>query len=457
MDRKLILAGVLFSFALVLAAGAVVYFSIPQAQEEPQAEVLGENTSSSLQMPFTNITIIPKNKTKPVQTPSLLPANLTSGTLPTNTTNATNATSPSGGSGSGGGSSSGGGGSSGGGSSGGSEPPVWGSGSEPSAEIAPTNGTTETPPITNITNETNKTYYYPLMSAAIAEAKCRVDFALAVLKATREEEVHAGYSALLYQDITHLEAYAQQNDIHAFNGYRGSQFVDHMKNLWNEVRQAKANRNYTLEEKDLLRVEYKNAEDAYMVCHVGAIGSYANAKVSLYEHILDEYSAKVENLKNKVNTTHLIDLLKDARERVINPLKKKFTCNDEINVNSSTQTANMCIAPDPAELEKYCLFEECTAEGAVNFHFSEKYNIEKMGAIMEALQEKAYSAQLDPSKAKNVRDSLVQMRTHLQNAKNAVDSAGDLEMTEEQKKTVANYLLQAQGLAKELLGILKTA
>jgi len=73
------------------------------------------------------------------------------------------------------------------------------------------------------------------------------------------------------------------------------------------------------------------------------------------------------------------------------------------------------------------------------------------------LQEKAYSAQLDPSKAKNVRDSLVQMRTHLQNAKNAVDSAGDLEMTEEQKKTVANYLLQAQGLAKELLGILKTA
>ena len=283
-----------------------------------------------------------------------------------------------------------------------------------------------------------------LTGSALAEAKCRVDFVLAVLDAAAAEEIYAEHMATLTGDITHLEEYAQANDLRAFNGYRGSTYVDHMKDAWNAVREAKANRNQTAEEKETLRSEYNAALETYNTCNAGAIGGFATAKISRYEYVVSNYEEKIQQLKNKIDTTGLEALLANAKQEIIEPLKALV---------SSTSATPHGIRE---AVGSYCLMDGCQggATTGVNFHLEEKYNIEKMGAVMQELQLKVNAANLGTDKGKNVRDNLALMAEHIDNAKNAVDSAGNLELTSEQKKAVMSYLEQASGLAKQIIAAL---
>lgn len=283
----------------------------------------------------------------------------------------------------------------------------------------------------------------PMMASSVAEAKCRVDFVLAVLKAAAAENIYAQHMATLTQDITHLEQYAQSNDLHAFNGYRGSTYVNHMKDAWGAVKTAKTNRNWTAAEKTTLRSEYNTAQSAFNTCQAGASEDYLKAKIDRYEYILSTYEQKIQLLKGKIDTAGLEALLENAQQEVIVSLKSFASNGNAEGIRNA--------------VGRYCLMDGCQAgveTYVLNFHLEEKYNIEKMGAIMQELQIKTNAANLGTDKGKNIRDNLALMEEHIDNAKNAVDSAGNLELTSEQKKAITGYLTQASGLSKQIIGAL---
>lgn len=272
------------------------------------------------------------------------------------------------------------------------------------------------------------------LEAAMADVECRNAFTIGVIDSAAAVAPDGGLEAqkaALQADKAKLQSYADGGDTDAFRTYVRGTYDQHLRDARKAVLDWRKDnsKNMTAAQRQSLRDEYKSLRSTYNSCHLDALKNYGKAKARAYEEALDNHERKLENLSAKgVDTRGLGALISEARSQVVAPLKA--------GVDGAADTQSFHKA-----LKSYCLYDGCS-EG-MNFHFAAKWEIEKLGGIIDVVKADSRSA--------NYTSEIASAESDLATAGSVVSAAGDSQFTAAQHDELWNALNGASRKVKEIL------
>lgn len=276
------------------------------------------------------------------------------------------------------------------------------------------------------------------LEAAVAEAKCKADYTEGLISLLVSGFPDAAslsqQSDALKQDVAQLQSYASQGAVDGYRNYVKGSYDAHMKDARKaiqDVRQAHG-KNLTKETRASLKSGGEQLKSTFDACHFSAMKSYSNSRVDVFNDEIDKAGARAANLTAKgIDTSNIIGIVNSARSQVVEPLK-----SDISQAKDGKELA--------AAMEKYCLHDGC--KSGVNFHFSAKFEIEKLNAILAVVKASP--------KAASQADRISMIQAGLDAAKAALDATGTAQYPQKGKdNAVWSQIRQA---AKDLSELVRT-
>ena len=241
-------------------------------------------------------------------------------------------------------------------------------------------------------------------------------------------------SDALKQDLVQLQSYAGQGDTDSYRTYVKGTYDSHMKDAGKAVRDARQahNKNLSKEVRAGLKSGGEQLKASFDACHFSAMQSYSSSRVDNFNDELDMASAKAANLSAKgIDISNIIGIINSARSQIVEPLKS--------DISQAKTPKDLS-----AVVEKYCLHDGC--KSGVNFHFSAKFEIEKLNGILVVVK-------ANP-KAAGQADRISKIQAELDSAKAALDAAGTSQYPQQGKDdTVWSQIKLA---AKDLSELVRT-
>jgi len=274
------------------------------------------------------------------------------------------------------------------------------------------------------------------LASAMDVVNCRTDFTVGVLDSmidrVPEASVLSDNVEELDADTAQLQGYTDAGDVDGFKTYLRATYEPHLRDAKQEVLEVRRTANLSNDTRTELRSDYGALRTQYDGCNFNGLKRAAQAKVDSYDRFLDKAEERANNLSAKgVETSGLLGLISDARSQIVGPLQSALAAADN---SSDVKDA----------FGQYCLFNGCP-EG-MNFHFAAKYELEKLDAILDAVDENATAAGLG--------DDVAAIQGYIDSAQSALDAAGTSQFND---KGVWNDIRDASNGLKDLLAALRSS
>ncbi|MBI5227765.1 hypothetical protein HY988_04220 [Candidatus Micrarchaeota archaeon] len=280
-----------------------------------------------------------------------------------------------------------------------------------------------------------------LLGSALDEIKCRNDFTVGVIDSITSADSNASalssYASALQKDYTQLQVYVSANDSEGFRTFVKATYKEDVKSTDDAIRnwrktgrkaEGKAN-----ETRETLRAEYEQLRPVYQECRLGAVKEHANARVRMYNGILDHEDQRIQNLSARgIDTQGLRGVVDEARNRIVSPLQN--------GINSATDAKEIISA-----MHSYCLYNGC--QNGTNDHFAAKVNIERLGGVLGKIKSSNQSGNFGPQ--------IADAEENLAMANSAVAGFGMNHYDQEQHDAVWDPIKEAAGQIKEILALIK--
>ncbi len=222
------------------------------------------------------------------------------------------------------------------------------------------------------------------LEAKYTKIACAIDFRADVMEVTAEKVTQASdliaHAETLSNDKAQLQALAKAGDAKDFREYVRETLRPHMKEAKNAFREdRKKFKEWNVSKETILelRGEY-NESRAEWNCRDGAILQVGEAKVAWYEAHLAKKEARTQNLSEKgIDTTEMEEIIANAWTQIVAPLREAVSSEDPLTVKNALRT--------------YRLFNGGN-ESSISYHFAAKYQVARLGAILEAIAPEAREA-----------------------------------------------------------------
>lgn len=272
---------------------------------------------------------------------------------------------------------------------------------------------------------------------------CKIDFTVAILNAYQTTINATNLSSTigaLGKDKVQLQTLASAGNVSAVREFVKNTLDTDLKSARVSVEDVRntLHKSLTKEQKQSLKDAYKKTQDAFKVCQQGGLKALGDKRVEEFTKILDQHSLIADRFAAKgIDASGMKKVIEDAKAQVVTPLKDALA-----KANSSDEIQ--------AAVRKYCLFDGC--KNGVNFHFSAKFEIEKLSATLAYIKTNGISVSDDQvsrvqGAVTSARGVLAEMGTTQyaddgKNVRNSIQSAyGDL-------KTVRVKAVKAQAAVR---------
>ena len=270
------------------------------------------------------------------------------------------------------------------------------------------------------------------LEAAMTNAECKTDFMVAVIDGMVAVLNDTGNLSsqvdILNSDIDTMQGYVDANDTDAFRAYVHGTYAQHMRDAKTAIKDARKGQGFG-KMKQQLKEQYDELKSTYDSCHFGTLKHAAETKVDGYKDALGRKRQKIQNLSAKgINTTELDELVDEAENEVVDPLENEVGDADNVQELKGI-------------MDKYCLYNGC--KNGTDFHFAAKFEIKKLGLILDNIKADAES--------KNLSSDVETVQGYLDSAQSKLDAADESKMDDAAHEAMWSDIKAAESALKLLV------
>lgn len=271
------------------------------------------------------------------------------------------------------------------------------------------------------------------MNVSLADIRCKIDFTNALINAIDSHDQNASlgnYSSKLSSDLVQLQTYAANSDVSGYREYLHQTYEpdfraakEAMRDWRHERLRNDTSRNDT---RELLKSEDLRLRKNYESCNFGMLKSMA---VNRADNALIPYENRVANLKSKgTNTSKMETLLSDAKSQILLPL--------QVAISSANDSKSLKNA-----FESYCFFDDC--KNGTNFHLASKFDVAMLSSVLDQIRANPASG--------NYSSQIASAQASLDSANSVIASAGTSQLSQSQKREIAQDLNTASKTIKDMI------